>query len=254
MSVLVYLWITGCIHRGQESVGDLLAPSVLAADARFAARHADPAALDDAMRGWMGRIAEDPADRAALARLAQGEWLLSMRDPSQAEVHLANGEEYGWRCLFVDPGLAAAVSAAGGRIPAAALDRLPDAAAPCVAWTAANGLDRALVRGQGAALAARDLRALAARARSAEQATSLVPWSAAGLPGLGAWLEARARLLADPTDPDVRASFEAAVRKGPSVLRWRLDAVAACPELGGSLAPAADGTPWMFENRLVAHE
>jgi hypothetical protein len=254
VSVLIQLSIAGCIHRGQEPLADLLAPSVLAADARFAERHADPTALDDAMRGWMGRIAEDPADRAALARLAQGEWLLSMRDPGQAEVHLANGEEYGWRCLLADPGLAAAVSAAGGRLPAAALDRLPDTVAPCVAWTAANGLDRALLRGQGAALAARDLRALAARARSAEKATSLVPWSVEGLPGLGAWLDARAHLLADPTAPAVRALFEDAVGQGPSVLRWRIDAAAACLELACSLAPAGDGTLWAFENRLVAHE
>jgi hypothetical protein len=246
--------LLACVHRAPEVSGAaVLDPATAAADARFAERGADPAALDDAADGWTARLAEDPGDRAVLARLSHAEWLRAMGSPNatEAAAHLANGEEFGWRCLLGVPGVRAAMDAAGGAVPA--LEDLPSSAAPCLAWTAANALDRVAARGPGAALALGDLGGLVARADSFGDA-ALAPWDPNGVPGMGAWLSSRWRFLSATDDAArERAREEAvtAVRAGPGFLRWRADALAAWPSLDDALPEIRDAERWSYENTRV---
>lgn len=254
MGIGIVAGLLACVHRAPEVSGAaVLDPVIVEADVRFVARGGDPAALDDAVDGWMARLAEDPRDRSALARLSHAEWLRALGSPSRAaaEAHLANGEEFGWRCLLAVPGVRAAMDAAGGAVPA--LDDLPTSAAPCLAWTAANALDRVAARGPGARLALEELGAVVARAVSFGDAT-LAPWDPNGVPGMGSWLSSRWRLLSATDDAArLRAREEAAtaVRAGPGFLRWRVDALEAWPDLRDALPEVRDAQRWPYENAHV---
>lgn len=224
-----------------------------AADGRFLARSEDTLedhpALDAAVAGWSALLADDAEDMAVLARLAHASWILAQIDPAGRRTHLEVGEDFGWRCLLTSPALAAS-----GQVDRARPDVLAalDAGfAPCLAWTAMNALDRARLRGPGAALAVEEAAALVARLRGL--AAEPTPW--APLPGLVDALEGQvAWALAkdDAARGVARGHIGEAVAAAPGFLRWRMD-LARTMRAPGAVPPAKDG-PFALENLAVRRD
>lgn len=236
------LLLAACVHLGPGTDDDAPDPRLVAADARFAARGEDPAALGQAMDAWLTLLGEQPDDPAVLARLAHGRWVSSLVEPDAAEGHLELGEAYGWRCLLASPGFGAAARARGFQVTRDAVSTLGRDDVPCLAWTVANGLDRVALRGLGAALELEPLGLLVDRLRA------LAP-TAEG--GVGFWAASRQRLLnplaSDTRRAEARALLVAAVAVAPGFRIWAADLAAAFPDARNALDVPGDDA-WALEN------
>ncbi len=246
---MAWFFLFACALRADlEGADDAPSAAVLAADSRFAMRGVDDRGLSDAVAGWTLALAVDPRDRHALGRLAHAHWILALTEPDRA-AQLGIGEEFGWRCLLAVPGFGSAVSGGGGVVTARALAALDASSAPCLAWTAANLVDRVAVRGPGARLDLETARILVTRLGRFSNA-DVAPWDPAGLAGLDEWLDGRVAHLG-PADRDAgRPALLAAVVASPGFERFRLDLERAHPDAEAPKRPPVDR--WPLENRAVA--
>jgi hypothetical protein len=232
------LLILACFLRPVTRV-DAREASLTAADAHFLARSGPEGAaeLARAVEGWTSLLANAPRDTGVLARLAHAHWLLAQTEPEEARTHLEIGEEFGWRCLLASPAFASA-QRASGQVRGAAGTLSPNEA-PCVGWLTANALDRAALRGPGAALSLEEQHALMERWRA--MGGEAAPW--APVPGLQEALEARMALLRARDEASRRSALgrmEQVVERAPGVFRWRLDLARA----GGDVTlPEGNGNP-----------
>ncbi len=249
---MLILGLAACFFRPTVEV-DPRRAALDAADARFVARSNDTLeahpALDLAIAGWSALLADDAADGAVLARLAHASWVLAQVDPEARRTHLEVGEEFGWRCLLTSPVLAA--SGQVDRAQPETLLALDASFAPCLAWTAMNALDRALLRGPGAALAVEEAANLVTRLRGLQGEPT--PW--APVPGLVDALEGQvAWALAqdDAARGVARARMGEAVAAAPGFLRWRLD-LARTMRAPGAAPQPQDGT-FTLENLAVRRD
>ncbi len=249
---MLLLALAACFLRPSVEV-DPRDVALDAADARFLARSEDSLeehpALDAAIAGWSALLAEDAADTAVLSRLAHASWILAQVDAAGRRTHLEVGEDFGWRCLLTSPALAA--SGQVDRARPDALEALDAGFAPCLAWTAMNALDRARLRGPGAALAVEEAGALVRRLRVLQAEPT--PW--APVPGLVDALEGQvAWALAkdDAARGVARGRIADAVAAAPGFLRWRMD-LARTMRAPGAAPPAQDG-PFALENLAVRRD
>ncbi len=250
---LLLVLLAGCVHRATIDPEAERARVLAEADARWAAR-ATGDNLDTAVQLWMGRLAVDPDDPVALARLARAEWTRGQLDPPSAIERFETGQDYGWRCLLGWPAFAATLDAGGYRVTPEAAAALPPPAASCALWTVVGGLSVVGVRGAGASLELDGVGHLLARLRELEPAAPDLD------PGFLDWAEARLLVLAaapDPPPPAARARFADAIAEEPGVLLFRRDLAAAFPDtrnvaLEGFAPPSPD--TWALENAAWGRE
>jgi len=217
------LFLVGGACVGGSARRDPVERALRQADAlRGTAR--DAAGRDAALQRYLELAEQHPDDHRVLARVSRALVLDGMLRPDAAARSWQAAREYGLHCLRTGAGFSGQVSAAGGRLTAAAIARIPPEHAGCAAWTAEAWARQAALRGgPGVAL---DLPAIQGLARRAAD----MPGSGVG-PGqvqatLGLALVLTPTVLMEPeTDArsEARAAFEAALAVAPERLLPRVD-------------------------------
>lgn len=193
-------------RRAPEVEVDPLAAGLAQADAVWALREED-GGLDRAAAAYEALQAQGAGDPRLLARLSRVRWYLgrAAADPVVARDHYETGRGYGNECLLGFTAFRASLEASRWLVTADAVAGLDASAAPCLTWTAANGLSLVDLRGPGAALEVSSLRPLALRAAALEPD---------GAEGYVAWVAAVAILLdRAETSPEIRSAEVATARE-----------------------------------------
>lgn len=254
VAAIALLGLPGCafLRRTPDVAVDRLAAPLAEVD-RLWARRAAPGGLD-AVAASLDRLRTAvPDEPRVLVRLARLHWTLGelAPTPQEAVAQFENGRGYGYTCLLTFPAFNAGASAARWRVGSAAVGGLDAEAAPCLAWTAANGVGLVVTRGPGAALEIEQIRPLA------ERANVLAP---DGESGMVAWTTALVHLLdRDPARlgqitserAEARTLLEHAMALSPSTMLYRVELATWFPDARAEVFPLPappDPDPAALEN------
>jgi hypothetical protein len=209
---------------GGRARRDPVARALREAD-RLHAGRADPADRTAALQRYLDLLERNPDDHRVLSRVTRALVFEGMAEPAGARGSWQAAQEYGLRCLMVESGFSAQVTAAGGRVTPAAVARMAPQHAACAAWTAEAWARKAALRdGGGVALGQPAMIALARR--GAED-----PGSGLGLAQAQATLglvlaltpDALRRAGEDDERTQARAALQAALEEAPERLLTRVD-------------------------------
>lgn len=229
--VLLVVGVGSC--KAPERRPDPFGEAVAAADAVWE-RRAQSGGFDEAERAYSALLGRRPTASAVLWRQARVAWSRALSEPRRAERWHEVGREVALRCVAATPAVAQALIATGDRI-----DRtlpLAQSAPACRVYAAAHIVRLVALRGPGAALELEDATGLLTDLGMAEE------------PAVLAWAQGWLRVLQGRESAEAREALLAALRASPGVTFYREQALAAFPDVDGSLPAFIPDPAWALEN------